>query len=274
MRNTSKLRVSCWLALAVLSFGFEGRALAEEPGWVWHGYSQPVPPSDPAFEQSVCLSSQVIPGSPSWEYIGAVGLFDPATKKCETFGAAVGAHQLQVMFELWVNGMFCAWTPYWSNPIPANLYYIAVYNVCSNPPGNQTFELFTRGKVFNEPSNSDLEFGPQSSGEVIGLTQQGSSSSTFGQIPQAAFTANGLDPSLVPDLVGALTREGDVAGYIRKSDLLARDGRNNTSLMEPLSVFDEQGARLVGRMYPGLGFVALDRPTTVQPFEVRTRSVE
>jgi hypothetical protein len=88
---------------------------------------------------------------------------------------------------------------------------------------------------------------------------------TKGPIPDSATPPEGGTPNdaLVPDFVSAFGRDGvSIAGYIPKAFLL--DGGtltpgspSNPPQPEPLPVYGEDLATLVGHMVPGVGFVAL-----------------
>ena len=88
---------------------------------------------------------------------------------------------------------------------------------------------------------------------------------TKGPIPADATPPEGGTPNdaLVPDFVSAFGRDGvSIAGYIPKAYLV--EGRtpvpgtpSNPPQPEPLPVYGEDLATLVGHMVPGVGFVAL-----------------
>jgi hypothetical protein len=80
---------------------------------------------------------------------------------------------------------------------------------------------------------------------------------SVGRIPEAAFKPDGIDASQVPHYVPALDRQGNVAGYVQKEDILPQKGRRQAD--GPILVVDESLERIVGHMHPGRGFVPLGR---------------
>lgn len=83
---------------------------------------------------------------------------------------------------------------------------------------------------------------------------------TKGPIPDAAFRAGQpLDLSLVPDFVPALDRDGNVAGYVRKEALADPPStiKAGQPASQPIPVYGDDLATLVGYMVPGKGFVPL-----------------
>jgi len=105
---------------------------------------------------------------------------------------------------------------------------------------------------------------------LSGVFSSGTASATrqlppsVGRIPQSAFHNGKIDPSLVPDFVPALDHQGNVAGYVRKSDILpaAADSQGvvlhpSPASQGPIPVYDTSLTSVVGHMYPGVGFVPL-----------------
>lgn len=85
---------------------------------------------------------------------------------------------------------------------------------------------------------------------------------TKGRIPDEAFANNSVQLDLVPDYVGALTRDGQLAGYVRKTDIFGREGLASEA---PILVVDETLTKPVGRMVPDRGFVPLGTPEESVP---------
>jgi hypothetical protein len=88
---------------------------------------------------------------------------------------------------------------------------------------------------------------------------------TFGNIPANAVEPNGIAWSKVPDYVGVV-KDGRVVGYISRAtyeNLL--DPKPSRSEVEnaPVPVYSES-LRLVGHMYPVVGFVPLGSPAPSQ----------
>jgi hypothetical protein len=90
---------------------------------------------------------------------------------------------------------------------------------------------------------------------------------SVGRIPQSAFQNGHLNPSLVPDFVPALNRQGNVIGYVSKSDILPpATGPGGFALhASPAStgaipVYDRSLTHVVGHMVPGIGFVPVGTP--------------
>ena len=97
---------------------------------------------------------------------------------------------------------------------------------------------------------------------------------TKGRIPEAAFLANGLDATLVPDFVPVWGRDGTtVAGYIPKAYLLGSTMPTVTSSRPEADiapVYGDDLRTLVGHMYPDRGFV----PLGVDPNSIPTIPVQ
>lgn len=95
-------------------------------------------------------------------------------------------------------------------------------------------------------------------------------SPSVGRVPESAFTPNGIDIAQVPDYVPALDQQGDVAGYVRKEDILPTD-TNVAPSDGPVPVVDRSLERVVGHMHPGRGFVPLGQsPDDVPALPVTT----
>lgn len=78
---------------------------------------------------------------------------------------------------------------------------------------------------------------------------------TFGPIPDEVLEMDGaIDGDLVTDYVPALDREGNVAGYVKATDILEIDGKEPTDGPIPVVSRDLE---LVGHMVPARGFVPL-----------------
>jgi hypothetical protein len=183
---------------------------------------------------------------------------------------------LGVKVEGFSEGSYCGETTWVHNDTTAVAMWVLA-PLCGNPAGIQEFWSRAYGRFWNVPTANYHEYGPLSSpsqnlfAEEVDWSQALGSSNTMGRIPRAAFTPNGLDPNLMPDFVSVLTRDGEIAGYARKADIVSVDGRPPASHSGPIPILDAQGRLLVGHMYPGLGFVPLGvSPTTVKPFEVLT----
>lgn len=90
---------------------------------------------------------------------------------------------------------------------------------------------------------------------------------SVGRIPQSAFQNGRIDASQVPDFVPALDQQGNVVGYVRKSDILPTPaGSAGYSLQPspaskgPVPVYDSSLTSVVGYMDPGFGFVPVGSP--------------
>lgn len=97
------------------------------------------------------------------------------------------------------------------------------------------------------------------------------SSTTVGPIPHDAFAPNAtMNVALIPDFVPALDRDGDQAGYVRKEDLGAYNGKADT---DPMPVYENDLVTVVGHMYAGIGYVPLGTDAaTVPTFQIKTAS--
>ena len=84
---------------------------------------------------------------------------------------------------------------------------------------------------------------------------------TKGYIPDEAFGAKSIKVELVPDYIVAYARNGDVAGYVRKTDYFVPAGQRSNRV----EVVDETLSRTVGHMVRGRGFVPLGTPDDAIP---------
>jgi hypothetical protein len=170
------------------------------------------------------------------------------------------------------DGVICGtslW--YYTRTITTNQIGITA-NLCPNTSPITEFMTLAYGRVYHIPTRDLREFGPLPSpvmeafGAAAPAAESADATNGMGRIPKAAFTRNGLDAALIPDFVAVSNRQGAIAGYIRKEDLLGKAPR---LLDAPVPVVDENGM-LVGSMYPGRGFVpAGEIPESVPPFEVK-----
>lgn len=96
---------------------------------------------------------------------------------------------------------------------------------------------------------------------------------TKGSIPSEAWQEDGsIDLSKLPDYIGVLDRQGEIAGYVERSALFPDDPSRAPQDGE-IPVVDESLERLVGHMVPGYGFVPLGTSTEdLDPFPVTTIS--
>jgi hypothetical protein len=277
--NTFQVKVSALLGVGLLASSFAGQTLAVTSGQVHVGYVQTVPP--PPFlpvTAKICMESIVQPywANPAqMDFKGWIFSYDETNKLCNPPGTGMQAGGFGLKLEGWKDedGEYCGTTEWFYNTGSLGGYGLGVLGLCANPEGTQAFRTLTYGRAWHGAINNYVNFGPINSPNANGLVEgfglaEVEPVPTMGGVPDSAFTAEGLNPSLVPDLVAASTREGARAGYIRKEHFLADGGR--ARLNEPLPVFDAQGDQLVGHMYPGRGFVPLGQsPTSIKPFEVR-----
>jgi hypothetical protein len=86
---------------------------------------------------------------------------------------------------------------------------------------------------------------------------------TFGPIEHDGVDDEGLlDMERAPDFITVLDRSGDIAGYVRASDLARLEqGLDDDEVLE---VFDTD-LNLVGRMVPNRGFVPVGEPFDAVP---------
>jgi hypothetical protein len=107
-------------------------------------------------------------------------------------------------------------------------------------------------------------------GVTFAVSLAGSPAPTKGPIPPNAWTANGVDKSLVPDYIPALDQAGNQVGYVSK-DLAITNGAPPT---QPIPVYASDLQTIVGYMYPGRGFVPLGTsPDAVPTIVVTTEGV-
>jgi hypothetical protein len=275
VRN-SRLRTLGFPGLLTLTFLAPNLVVAATTGPVPQGGVSPIPwNGPPPKKMHACLESEVkeTPQHPgfmtnrSWAFV-------MDTRSCVPPATAVSPGMLGAKVEGWMDGAQCGVTTWVHSDVTA-VYMLVQAPLCGNPAGLQEFWSGAYGRFWNAPTGNYQEYGPLGSPsqnmivEEVEWSQAVGSPNAMGRVPRAAFTANGIDPSLMPDFVSVLTREGEVAGYARKADLISVDGRPPASHSGPIPVLDAQGRLLVGHMYPGLGFVPLGTsPTTVKPFEV------
>jgi len=108
---------------------------------------------------------------------------------------------------------------------------------------------------------------------VLNPAADSAPSPSVGPVPESAFTPNGIDVAQVPDYIPALDQQGDVAGYVRKEDILPSNA-NVTPSDGPVPVVDRSLERVVGYMYPGRGFVPLGQsPDDVPTLPVTTLEI-
>jgi hypothetical protein len=264
LRNTSKLRVSCLLGLSTLCVASEGQAQAFNPNWALHGTPTTPLAAGGSALQEICLRSSITPST--WTYTGEAKLTEPADQHCHFPGQFVLSGNFDVMFFAYRDGALCANTSWWGPPGGGGNYVgVSVQNVCSNPAGSQIFSVVTYGRAYDNAISALVQYGPSTAAAASGRPDAIEASSMVrGRIPAAAFTPKGLNPRLVPELVAVLNREGDVAGYVHKTELI-----DKAPHAEPMPVYDEGGQVLVGRMYPDIGFVPLGQPITVELMDVR-----
>ena len=83
---------------------------------------------------------------------------------------------------------------------------------------------------------------------------------TKGTVPPPG--PNGIDPSATPDFLAVAGRDGNIAGYARKEDVLG-------GVDAPFPVYGEDLRTVVGQMVPGKGFIPVGvDPDTVPGFPV------
>ena len=87
---------------------------------------------------------------------------------------------------------------------------------------------------------------------------------TFGEIPEEAWLPDGtVILELVPDYVSALDRDGEIAGFVRATDILTEDA-GDTSAGGAIPVVDSD-LELVGHMVDDRGFVPIGSPFASVP---------
>lgn len=88
---------------------------------------------------------------------------------------------------------------------------------------------------------------------------------TFGPIPDSAFTVGQpIDQNQVPDFVAVSDRAGNVAGYVRREDLLDKPGTKPGPGVGVKTVYASDLKTIVGSMVPNKGFV----PNGVSPASI------
>lgn len=104
-----------------------------------------------------------------------------------------------------------------------------------------------------------------------GLIQNVASHShpTMGRVPNSAFSSGTLNPNVMPDFVPASNHSGKIVGYVRKTDIVP--GHSSASpnglapspaSMGPIPVYNKALTKIVGHMYPGVGFVPIGQNPT------------
>ena len=112
--------------------------------------------------------------------------------------------------------------------------------------------------------------GETEAGVDVELDASASIDATVGSIPRDAIvrrersTSMTIDWPRVPDFVEVLARDGGLAGYVKRSDLM---NVGTPGQVRRIPVYDESLQRLVGHMVDGRGFVPLGvRDEDVPPF--------
>lgn len=210
-----------------------------------------------------CLESQIVDVGDNKAFVSAWG----RASGCGGNLVTVPSGYFGIKAEGFRDGSYCGATAMAYNNSPTFIFGVGGF-LCSNPEGSQAFATRASGEAWNETTLSYVTLSTVMSPNQSYLSEPPTADGR-GAIPAAAFTAEGLDPALVPDWVPALNREGAVAGYVRKADLLPRGDRGPASLERPIPVFDADANQMVGHMHPGVGFVPLGRsPAEMTPFEV------
>jgi hypothetical protein len=92
---------------------------------------------------------------------------------------------------------------------------------------------------------------------------------TFGPVPPGAVSADGQpDLSKIPDYVGVLSSNGEVAGYVKRSDLFLDLSDHPSSPSDALARNDSRRSmtvynvnlEVIGQWIDGVGFVASGDP--------------
>lgn len=153
----------------------------------------------------------------------------------------------------------------------------------------------------SSPARADLS-PPTTSGPTLPSVvppsggDTSSATPTRGTVPTSALQpGGGVDLSKVPDFVSALGHDGQVVGYIPKSQLFPPSSPQSTQASPLLpgdtyraptaadmaasnakliyTVYGPDLTTVVGHMYPGIGFVPLGQAPQDQPATVTTTTV-
>ena len=96
---------------------------------------------------------------------------------------------------------------------------------------------------------------------TVGLATAENRAPTKGFIPDEAFEGGRINIDKVPDYMVVYARDGQVAGYIRKTDYFVDDKPR----AKRIKVVDESLSRAVGHMVMNRGFVPLGAPDEATP---------
>jgi hypothetical protein len=106
---------------------------------------------------------------------------------------------------------------------------------------------------------------------TVGFAMAENRKPTKGRIPDAAFEGDRINVDKVPDYFPVYARNGEIAGYIRKTDHFVSSDRRPRRIV----VVDETLTRAVGHMVVNRGFVPLGvRDEAVPEFEVQALTSE
>lgn len=140
-------------------------------------------------------------------------------------------------------------------PGPVTLAALAVAGIVAATAGVAYATRSTGGPV--APSTTHVGYATHVSIGTRGLT--------FGNIPASAVRPDGIDWAKVPDYVGVV-KDGRVVGYISRATYeRLLEPQPGPARIENAStpVYDES-LRLVGHVYPVVGFVPLGSPAPSQ----------
>ncbi len=92
---------------------------------------------------------------------------------------------------------------------------------------------------------------------------------TMGPVPNSAFNGGQLNPNVMPDFVPASSHSGQIVGYVRKTDILPSHSSGSPNGIAPspaslgaIPVYNKALTKIVGHMYPGVGFVPIGQNPT------------